>query len=1076
MNTTLLHFPVGQKRRKQTMRAMHTVICISLLFAFGTTPLLARAGAVTDGTVGPVQNLSGNFVIPQNLGTTKGANLFHSFRSFSIDSGESANFTTTTALQNVIARVTGGPASQINGLLQLTAATGSQPNFYFINPAGVIFGAGAALDVPAGLHISTANYLKFSDGNFYVDATRASTLSAAAPEAFGFLGSTRATLELRDGATLSTRSQQVISLIAGDISIDNASLQAPGGNIRVAAVGSGKLDVSLAIADVTGMNGRLAIVNGGSVNSPGSGFIDGGQIRIQAGDIVIDAQGGRQDTGVFSNAKDGIARSGDIQVSASGQLSILNGARISSSTFTNGNAGAIRIDADTAVLDGQGQVTGIYSQANDFGGNAGNLDIHVKGKLAVLNGGLISSSSNARGNAGTVVVSAGEIMLDGSEANGPDTGIVSTANTGSSNSGSGNAGKVDVSASGKLTILSSAQISSATYTAGQGGDVKVSAGELLINGDGLSTGINSISGGKGNAGNVDVAIRGTATMQAEGGISTSAFDRGNAGIIKFQSDSLVIDGQGLSAGIYSDAGDFRMPASFQGGNGGNIDVSVADRLMLTDGGRISSTTYTRGNSGNISIVGKNVSISGGESGVRAETIGVGNGGSIQVQAGQSVLLEAGGSISSSTRFIGNAGAVRVDAAAIDINGKGQATGIYSDAGTQAQGNAGSVDVNVSGKLSLTDGGQISSATISYSTGSAGAVKVIAGSLDMDGKPTQMVDAGSDRPAPVTGILSSANAGDEYTRYSVGNAGTVNVNASSITMRNAAQISSSAFAKGKAGAVNVSGGIIDISNHAIISSEAGPASSGYAGSVNLAASESLHIDQGILSISNAARPDQPGAISKTLLAVNAPDIQLQQAQISASASGNVAASDIRISYASRFRSRASAITTSAQDGNGGNIVVRGSGPLLLDSSQLTTSVNGLQTGNGGDISITAPALVLRNGFVQANTAAPAASGGNVNVQVDATIATGNQLRIGGPPLSFSRNSGNLIQAAAPDGVNGVIRLSSPQVDFAASLLTLSAQAYDLGDLTMDLCRIGNGSSLSPVGRGGLLPTATGLLKP
>ncbi|MFZ6720828.1 beta strand repeat-containing protein [Undibacterium sp. Ji49W] len=1074
MNVTLLHFPVRQKHRKQSMRAMRTVIRVSLLFAFGTTPLLARAGAVTDGTVGPVQNLSGNFVIPQNLGTTKGANLFHSFRSFSIDSGESANFTTTTALQNVIARITGGTASQINGLLQLTAATGSQPNFYFINPAGVVFGAGAALDVPAGLHISTANYLKFSDGNFYVDATRASTLSAAAPEAFGFLGSTRATLELRDGATLSTRSQQAISLVAGDVSIDNASLQAPGGNIRVAAVGSSKLDVSLATADVTGMNGRLAIVNGGSINSPGSGFIDGGQIRIQAGDIVIDAGGARQDTGVFSNAKDGIARSGDIQVSARGQLNILGGARISSSTFTNGNAGAIRVDADSAVLDGQGQVGGIYSQANDFGGNAGNLDIHIKGKLAVLNGGLISSSSNAKGNAGTVIVSANEIMLDGSEANGPDTGIVSTANN--VNAGSGNAGRVDVSASGKLTILSSAQISSATYTTGQGGDVKVSAGELLINGDGLSTGINSISGGKGNAGNVDVNVRGAATMLAEGGVSTSAFDKGNAGTIKFQSNSLGIDGQGLSAGIYSDAGDFRMLASFQGGNGGNIDVSIADKLTLVDGGRISSTTYTRGNSGNISIIGKNLSISGGESGVRAETIGVGNGGSIQVQASQSVLLEAGGRISSSTRFVGNAGAVRVDAAAIDINGKGLATGIYSDAGTQAQGNAGSVDVNVSGKLSLTDGGQISSATISYSTGSAGAVKVIAGSLDMDGKSSATPNADSDLPAPVTGILSSANAGDEYTRYSVGNAGSVNVSANSIAMRNAAQISSSAFAKGKAGAVSVSGGTIDISSNASISSEAGPASSGYAGSINLTASENLHMDQGILSISNAARPDQPGAISKTLLAVNAPDIQLQQAQISASASGNVAASDIQISYASRLWSRSSAITTSAQDGNGGSIVLRGGGPLLLDSSQVITSVNGLQTGNGGDISITAPALVLRNGFVQANTAAPAASGGNVNVQVDATIATGNQLRIGGPPLSFSRNSGNLIQAAAPDGVNGVIRLSSPQVDFAASLLTLSAQAYDLGDLAMDLCRIGNGSSLSPAGRGGLLPTATGLLKP
>ncbi|WP_422942050.1 filamentous hemagglutinin N-terminal domain-containing protein [Undibacterium sp. TJN19] len=1048
----------------------------SLLLAFGSVSSFAFAGAKTDGTVGPVQTLTGNFVVPQSLGTTKGGNLFHSFQNFSIESGESATFTTSTALQNVIARVTGGNASSINGLLQLSPGIGNQPHFYFINPAGVIFGAGAVVDVPAGLHVSTANYLKFADGNFYVDTARASTLSAAAPEAFGFLGNSRASVALKEGAALTTRPQQAVSIIAGDISIDNASVLALGGNIRVAATGNAKLEVGLT-GELPKSDGGLRIVNGGSISSPGSGNVDGGQIRVQAGDMVIDAQDASQATGIFSNAKDGSARSGDVLIVASGQLSILNGARISTSTFTDGNAGTIKLDAGSALLDGQGSVTGVFSQANDGHGNAGNLDFSVKGKLSVLNGGLISSSTNAAGNGGSVHVTANEILLDGSQANGPDTGIVST-----SNKGSGNAGSVDVSANGKISILSSAQISSASYTSGMGADVKVSASELLINGDGVSTGINSISGGSGNAGNVDVNVRGPVTISSEGGIATSAFDKGNAGAIRVVANTMTIDGQGLSAGIYSDAGDFRTSASFRGGNGGNIDVSVADKLNLIDGGRISSTTYTNGNSGGITVTAANVAINGDGSGVLAETIGVGNGGNIALKTSQALLLENSGRISSATRFIGNAGSVSVDVNSLTINGKGQATGIYSDVGTQGQGNAGNVDVNVTGKLALSEGGQISSSTISYTNGSAGTVKVNAGSINLDGKLAVTSATGNvdtDKPPVVTGILSSANAGDEVTGRSTGNAGTVNVTATDISLKNAAQISSSAYAKGKAGEVNVKAATVSVNSNAAISSEAGSASSGYAGNITITATESLSLDQGLLSIRNGAQVKLSAtatAPAKTLLAVDAPIIKLRQAQITASASGNVAASDIRIQYAQRLLATGSAITTSAHDGNGGSISLRGGGPVVLDRSQITTSVNGLQTGNGGDINISAPALVLRNGFIQANTAATAASGGNVDIEVDATIASGNQLLVGGPPQLFSSVSKNLIQAAAPDGVNGVIRLSSPQVDFSASLLVLAAQPVELGDLSADLCRIGSGSSLSVAGRGGLLPNSSGLLKP
>ncbi|MCH8619192.1 filamentous hemagglutinin N-terminal domain-containing protein [Undibacterium sp. TS12] len=1047
-----------------------SLLKVSLWLAFGGAASLAWAGAKTDGSVGQVQTLSGNFVVPQSLGTIKGSNLFHSFQSFSIESGESANFTTTTALQNVIARVTGGTASNINGMLKLTAATGSQPHFYFINPAGVIVGAGAAIDVPAGLHISTADYVKFSDGNFYVDTARASTLSAAAPEAFGFLGNSRATLAFKDGAEINLRPQQALTLVAGDISINDASLLAPGAAVRLAAVGQSRLEAGFN-ADFPKTDGKLSIINGGNLTTSASGNVDGGLIRIQAGDILIDQQDASKNTGIIGNVRDGSARSGDVLIMASGQISILNGGRISSSTFGFGNAGSIRIDAAAMTIDGQGHSTGIYSQAGDSTGNAGNLDIAVSGKLALLNGGVISSSTFSSGNGGNVRVSARDIVLDGTDANGPDTGILSISNA----KARGNAGNVTVSADGKLSIISSAQISSATYSSGAGADVKVNAAELLINGDSVSTGINSISGGKGNAGNVDVNVSGAGSILSEGGISTSAFDTGNAGKIRVAAKSLLIDGQGLEAGVYSDAGDFRMSASFAGGSGGNIDVNIADRLTVTGGGRISSTTYTRGQSGAITVGSGNLSIDGQGSGIMAETIGTGNAGNIAVKTSQAIQLENGARISSATRFVGNAGAVRVDAGSLSIAGKGAATGIYSDAGTQASGNAGNLDVNVAGNVLLADGGQISSATISSTTGAAGAVKVQATNMTLDGK-LSVTDKDENSTPLATGIFSSANAGGELSNRSVGNAGTVNVMTTQLQMLNGAQISSSAFAAGKAGEVTVNAKKIDINSHAVISSEAGATSSGYTGNVSVSASESLSLNQGLLSIRNAAQISGKTQPVKTLLTVDAPVITMNQAQVTASASDNAAASDIHIAYASRMLSSRSTINTSAVDGNGGHISVNGAGPVVLDRSQITTSVSGTRAGNGGDINITAPAMILRGGFIQANTAATAASGGNVNVQVKAIIASGNQLVLGGLPQKFDGSGKNLIQAAAPDGVNGVIMLSSPQVDFSASLLNLNAQAYEPGNLAMDLCRVGSGSSLSPVGRGGLPPNATGLLRP
>ena len=151
-------------------------------------------------------------------------------------------------------------------------------------------------------------------------------------------------------------------------------------------------------------------------------------------------------------------------------------------------------------------------------------------------------------------------------------------------------------------------------------------------------------------------------------------------------------------------------------------------------------------------------------------------------------------------------------------------------------------------------------------------------------------------------------------------------------------------------------------------------------------------------------------------------------------------------------------------------------LILRNGQIATSVAG-QQGNGGDITIQAPTLVMQTGFIQANTAAATANGGNVNINVDALVPSGSTLFVGGAaPFTFAPGvfGFNVIQAAAPTGVSGTIQISTPVLDIIGSISALPTEFLDSGGLGRSPCAIVGGSSLSQVGRGGMPPRAGDLL--
>ncbi len=218
--------------------AIRGLVMATAILYFLLLPVDAQV--VTDGTLGPAVSLVGpDFNIGVDLGRLVGGNLFHSFHQFGVGRGESALFTGPDDIRNVISRVTGGDASIIDGLVRSEVG---RADVYFINPAGVVFGENARVDVPAAFHLSTADELRFSDGAIFSAADpEKSSLTIARPEVFGFLSPQPASITV-NGSVLEFEPGKTASLSAGDLIIRGseespARLVAEGGEIRLAAAG-----------------------------------------------------------------------------------------------------------------------------------------------------------------------------------------------------------------------------------------------------------------------------------------------------------------------------------------------------------------------------------------------------------------------------------------------------------------------------------------------------------------------------------------------------------------------------------------------------------------------------------------------------------------------------------------------------------------------------------------------------------------------------------------------------------------------------------------------------------------------
>ena len=557
---------------------------------------LVLADIVTDGTAGPAQSIStidGQLTIGQELGSLKGANLFHSFEKFDIDKGETATFTGDDAIQNVISRVTGDNKSHINGILR--SEVGSA-DFYFINPAGVVFEENSQVDVPASFHVSTAGELIFADGSrFSALNPEASTLTVATPEAFGFSSEQNGSLEII-GGQLRFKPGTDVSLSANNLDIqENARItverttgirfdEQPGLVLNLTAINSLKVQ-EIPITDLTNTQatgGELSIENS-RIDISGNGA---GRLTIRAGPMIV--TGSTDDlflSGLFAN------NFGALDVRETDGISIdvdsldLADALISSSILSDGDGGKIEIKAEQLKISG---LKGSISQVGTAkGNNPGMITVTVSGPMQINNKGSISSPSTSPSNAGIIHVAAGQLTVDG-----PDSQI--SADT----IGEGNAGAVRVEATELMKIQNGGKISSDTGGPGDAGLVRVITGQLTV--EGSDSKISTDTKSKGNAGDVRIIATELMKIQSGGIISSSTHGPGNAGFVVVDAGQLTIDGP--RSQISTD--------TIGEENAGKVIVEASELMKIRNGGRISSNTFGPGDAGNVVVHAGQLTIAG----------------------------------------------------------------------------------------------------------------------------------------------------------------------------------------------------------------------------------------------------------------------------------------------------------------------------------------------------------------------------------------------------------------------------------------------------------------------------------
>jgi filamentous hemagglutinin family protein len=410
-------------------------------------------------------------------------------------------------------------APQSSSLLTISVPSGLQ---YGSNP-GEIQVQGADLQVPDGRTLALAGgSVTIDRGEFGALLAPGGRVELAGVAAPGVVGLTQQgqewRLNLPEGlaradVAIVAGYVDVSAAGGGSIAINARNLTAAGRNafgrttLLIAGIAgnlvgtqAGDIDINATEAVRLDDNSAIANLAGGSspIANPVGGKGDAGNINLTAGSLILNnsifivSTSGEGDagsvkltvsgaatfdgtdrtgrpSGVFGQVnRGGRGRGGNVELTA-GSLAVTNGARLSTSTRDEGDAGSMKLmisgaaTFDGTTPDGQFPSGALAAVVLGARGQGGDIELTV-GSLNITNGAQLSASSNGQGAAGNLDVTTRQLRLD-------NQGSIQVRTA------SGQGGNIRLQVQDRLLLRRGSFISTTAGTAQAGGD----GGNITLN-------------------------------------------------------------------------------------------------------------------------------------------------------------------------------------------------------------------------------------------------------------------------------------------------------------------------------------------------------------------------------------------------------------------------------------------------------------------------------------------------------------------------------------------------------------------------------------------------------------------